>query len=309
MPHPASLIAVGLMVAGLLTPLWRRIPMVGGIALANLLVFLVTIATGSHGSIAGSPLLDDLATRIDYLTLDQWARWPTILTASFLHSGVAHLLSNVFVFVMIGMPFEERVGRARFLAIYLFGAVSAVLLHALWTLGTAPQNVDIPLVGASGAVFGILGAFATLYPRDRIPMYLVVIMLPRVPVLVGALVLSAIEFLFLFGDTSRVARAAHLGGVVGGAIGAFLLRPKVPLNERRPEALNVEPDKLEQLAKTPQQRDILKRLRESHDQPEVQKAWLERYAATVSCTQCGSALEARGATVRCPNGHPVTYGA
>lgn len=293
---------------------WRKLYIVQGLVLANFGVFFVTIAAGlaygaPFGSIAGTPLLPDLAFWPQDLTGFHPFGWARILTAAFLHAGFLHIFANMVILIMIGLAFEDRVGRGRFLAIYVFTAVTAVLLHVLYTWFTSGEaGLVVPLVGASGAVFGILGAFATMYPHDRIPMWLVFIILPRVPVIVAALILMLLEGLLLFGGAvDSVARAAHLGGAVGGAaLGPFLKPADTGPGGRR--IVHYDVDALADRAKTPEQHRYVQRLRDNLDEPDTAAAWFDRIVATLQCTQCDSDyVEVRGARARCANGHEDRY--
>lgn len=309
MVSAVSMAALAAIAATLGLAWWRRIPMVMAITIANFLVFVLTIATGFAFTIAGSPLLADLAARVSDLTEFRYLRLHTILTATFLHSGIPHIIGNMLVLLLAGLPFEDRVGRARFLLIYFVSAVVAVLLHAVWVVNQTPHLVDLPLVGASGAVFGILAAFATLYPNDRIPMFLVFIILPRVPVYIAAIVLTAVEaFILVSGPTGGVAHAAHIGGAVGGLAIALVLRPRRHAVQENPAAARLDYEALERLAPEPHQRTMIDRLRENEDQAEAQRAWLDRLLASLRCPRCGQSLEARRrGRLACANGHEEAY--
>lgn len=303
-------IAVLIVVLASLTTAWiRRIPMVMAITVANFLVF--TAMLFSEG-LADQGVFHDLATRVSYLVDRDYAQWYTILTSTFLHAGFVHIFGNMLVLVMLGLPFEERVGPLRFTLIYFLSAVVAVLLHAIWIYyqDPSPGALEIPLVGASGAVFGILGAFATMYPRDRVPMFLIFIFLPRVPVYVGAIAMTAVEIFALgFGAQGNVAHAAHIGGAVGGFILGLSLKPKRErAEEERPQPVQLDYGVLESLAHDPQQKQWLRKLKENEDERETQDAWLQQLLPTLECQECGSALAPHGRRrLRCANRHEVTY--
>jgi rhomboid family protein len=308
--HVVSLVAVLAAVGSLAAAWWRKAPVVLGLLLGNILVFALGVATGrGFLSIAGSPLLDDLAARVSYFSAEDWPRLYTILTATYLHANASHIFGNMLVLFLVGTPFEERVGRGRFLLIYFWSAIVAVLLHALYIheTGTALDRT-VPLVGASGAVFGILGAFATMYPRDRVLMPIILIL--RVPVFLGAIIFTFIEFLALAaGQASGVAHAAHLGGAVGGVILGLLLRQGPLAHETKPGARRkIDYAVLERLATTPQQRGWIQKVRENEDHPETQHAWLERLLPTLTCPQHGLAYEPKGRNrLACPAGHEERY--
>ena len=294
---------------------WRKASIVQGIALANLAVYTITVIAGEvsgsgFGSIVGTPLLTELAFRPSDLAEGRWTSLWKILASTFLHANFPHVFGNLVILLLAGMPFEERVGRGRFLGIYVFTAVAAVLMHTVYDgLVVGPASLRVPVIGASGAVFGMLGAFATMYPRDRIPMWLIFIILPRVQVIVAALVLMAFEgFMLLALPPDSVARAAHLGGAVGGALVAPLMRRQIVAEAQRRHASSLDLDALGRQATNPTQQRYLERLRQNLDEPEARHAWFERLVATFACPECGQPYATvRGATIRCAQGHEVRY--
>jgi membrane associated rhomboid family serine protease len=310
-----SVAAVAVAVAIMVFFWVRKASMVQAIVLANLAVFILMLIAGQvqgggFGTIADSPFLQDLAfTPID-LVDGNWPAFWKIFTSAFLHSGFLHIFGNMLILIMAGLPFEDRIGRGPFLAIYLFTAVTAVLMHSTYDfLVEGRSALAVPIVGASGAVFGILGAFATTYPHDRIPMWLFFIILPRVPVVLAAIVLMVAEGVFLFlGPASSVARAAHLGGAIGGAlIGPMFKRDETKSRDpMRPGKLDLQA--LEALAQTPRQRSYMERLRENLDEPEARQAWVERLILSAECRTCQKPYASlKGTTARCPEGHEDRY--
>src|SRR5436309_1301768 len=87
----------------------------------------------------------------------------TLLSSMFLHSGWAHLLGNMLFLWVFGNNVEDVLGRGRYIAFYLLVGVAASFAHIL-----ANPTSDIPTVGASGAIAGILGAYLVLFPRARV---------------------------------------------------------------------------------------------------------------------------------------------
>lgn len=302
--NPFSILAITL-AAALLVYFWiRKASIVQGLAIANFAVFVLMLAAGNKVTIAGSPLLADLAFRPAYLTELEYARWYTVFTAQFLHADLLHILGNMIILLLAGMPLEEKLGRHRFLAVYLFSGVTAVLLHVLWVQYATQSPLTVPVVGASGCVFGVLGALAAAYPRLEIPMFLM-ILIPRVPAFIVAIVYALIEGVALLGGiTTGVANAAHLGGAVGGAILAPLLRPPLAGPRRR----QIDYSALQRLAPDEAARRLVARIRENSDQPELQRAWLDRLLVALRCPQCGTGFAEAGAGVlECDQGHRERY--
>lgn len=170
-------------------------PVVARLVALNVLVYLAQLATG-----------DWLAREFGLIPalVERGEVW-RLFTYQFLHGGTGHLLLNMFALWMFGSELEPRWGSRFFLRYYLLCAVGGGVLFTLVRLGTW-----VPSVGASGAVYGILMAYAMCYPNRRVYLYFV---LP-IPVryLIGALLV--IETLQAIESTGTgIAHAAHLGGM------------------------------------------------------------------------------------------------
>ncbi|CAM5512023.1 rhomboid family intramembrane serine protease [Streptomyces avidinii] len=122
-----------------------------------------------------------------------------LLTSTFLHVAPLHILSNMFALWFIGGPLEQALGRARYLTVYLLSALGGSALVYLLT------QTNVPTLGASGAVFGLLGAFVVLARRLRYEMR------PLVTTAVFMLVLTFVPGL-------NVSWQAHIGGLVTGVL-------------------------------------------------------------------------------------------
>jgi len=147
------------------------------------------------------------------LVPEQVAKWPLpefwrVVTYLFLHGGFWHLVFNLFALWMFGMPVESQWGGAEFLKYYFLCGLGA----ALFSTVLAPHS-SIPIIGASGSVYGLLVAFAMLYPDAVVYLYFLI------PVKAAhmALLFGVIEFFMgASSATPGVARFAHLGGMVTG---------------------------------------------------------------------------------------------
>ncbi|MGA7593890.1 MAG: rhomboid family intramembrane serine protease, partial [Gallionella sp.] len=139
----------------------RRFPIVNWLLIAlNLFVFLYEISLSPSG-------LDKLTRTWGLVPLQLMAHpaavWVTIFTAMFLHGGWFHILSNMWVLFIFGDNIEDRLGGGRYLIFYLLSGVAAGLLESYVLPGS-----NVPMIGASGAIAGVLGAYLVLYPRARI---------------------------------------------------------------------------------------------------------------------------------------------
>jgi membrane associated rhomboid family serine protease len=167
---------------------------------ANIIVFLLQMS-------AGSPLVE------------WFALWPgrnfavwQLVTYSFLHGGMYHLLFNMIGLYMFGSDIERLFG-SRFYAWYYFAAVVVAALCHLVVTGMM-GGLEIPTVGASGGIYGLLLAFGWYFPHRR-----VMLLFPPIPMSARTFVIAfgALELFFgVTGTAAGVAHFAHLGGMLGG---------------------------------------------------------------------------------------------
>ena len=172
------------------------------------------------------PLLEQFVAT--YALVPAWFTWTALFTSQFLHAGWLHVLSNMLYLWIFGDNVEDRLGHARFIVFYLGAGAAAAVLQMLFNPFSA-----IPMLGASGAIAGVMGAYFVLYPQSRVLTFiflLIFIDLVEVP----ALFFLGIWFLMqlLSGVGSLGARNAAAGGtafwahirgfVVGVVIGLVL---------------------------------------------------------------------------------------
>ncbi|MEX2276307.1 MAG: rhomboid family intramembrane serine protease [Cucumibacter sp.] len=142
--------------------------------------------------------------------------WATLVTYAFLHGDIWHLATNMLFLFVFGDNVEDAMGHAKFLAFYLLCAVFAAIAHLFVNFDSAD-----PLIGASGAISGIIGAYVVLYPQVRVYMLLkIVVPLPiPIPALwaIGAWILLQLFYAFA-PDSQGVAWWAHVGGFAAGAL-------------------------------------------------------------------------------------------
>ena len=145
--------------------------------------------------------------------------WLTLITSMFLHGGLMHLGGNMLYLWIFGNNVEDAMGHARFLIFYLVCGVAAALSQAI-----AEPDTTIPMVGASGAISGVLGAYVLIYPRARITVIipLGVILYPTkissVFVVGFWFVLQLISAALAEPNAPGVAWLAHVGGFVAGSL-------------------------------------------------------------------------------------------
>jgi membrane associated rhomboid family serine protease len=148
---------------------------------------------------------------------------PRLLSSMFMHGGVLHLLGNLWFLWIFGDNVEEKLTRGRYLLFYLLAGVLATLAHVVAEPGSA-----LPLVGASGAIAGVLGAYFLFFPFHRI-VVLVPIFILFTTVRVPAMLFLGLWFLMQLAYSSMggvVAWWAHIGGFAAGVGLAFLFAPR-----------------------------------------------------------------------------------
>jgi membrane associated rhomboid family serine protease len=165
--------------------------------------------------------------------------WVNVFTSMFLHGGFMHVAGNMLYLWIFGDNVEDRMGHGRFLVFYLLCGVAAALAQTV----TAPESA-IPMVGASGAIAGVMGAYFVIYPRSRIVALIPIFFFFQV-VEVPAIFFLGIWFLMQFVSgvgsivsvgqntaTGGIAFWAHVAGFVAGITGVFVFK--------RPERQRVE---------------------------------------------------------------------
>ncbi|WP_449394258.1 rhomboid family intramembrane serine protease [Devosia riboflavina] len=148
--------------------------------------------------------------------------WATLVTYAFLHADWLHLLSNMLFLWVFGDNIEDAMGHARFLVFYLLCAVLAGLAHLLFNL-----DGNGPLIGASGAVAGVMGAYILLFPHARVFVLARIVIPIPLPVpafwMLGFWVATQL-FYVVIGSQESVAWWAHIGGFVAGVGLAAVMR-------------------------------------------------------------------------------------
>ncbi len=215
----------------------------------NTLVFLYEISQGGFGFLFGGTSLGiytffltygfipaELLSGNAYEVLDLGRgsvsiaspipTWATILSSMFIHGGLMHFIGNMLFLWVFGDNIEDTFGHLKYLVFYLLAGVLATLSH--YAIDPASQT---PLVGASGAISGVMGAYLILHPGNRIRTLIIyflitVVELPAVVLLLIWIGLQTIQGLLSIGVSDQVSTAffAHIGGFVVGAAVGFVVR-------------------------------------------------------------------------------------
>lgn len=176
-------------------------PWIRRLVIANAAVYLITRYTP-----VGPILANLMALRPHPLWILK-APW-TPITYMFVHANFMHIFFNMLVLFFFGPRLEMRLGGARFIKLYFLSGLAGAVLSMAFLLGP-----PVPIIGASGAVYGVLMGFAVLWPRDAIYIWGIVPVQARW--LVGVMTAMTV-FLGFGGGQEGVAHFAHLGGFLGG---------------------------------------------------------------------------------------------
>jgi membrane associated rhomboid family serine protease len=209
-----------------------RFPVVTtGIIVANVLVFLYEARLGPH--------LEELMinyavipARYTHPEIAQEFTWAqqifSFFSSMFLHGGWLHLLGNMWVLWIFGDNVEDRLGRSRYLGLYLASGVAAALLHIFTNASS-----QVPTVGASGAIAGVMGSYFRFYPHARVetiipPFIFSIFRLPAIVFLGWWFLLQFLNgamSLGARGQTAGIAWWAHVGGFLFGFVICLFAKP------------------------------------------------------------------------------------
>jgi membrane associated rhomboid family serine protease len=160
--------------------------------------------------------------------LDVVPPWATIFTSMFLHSGWLHIGGNMLFLWIFGNNAEDVLGHARYLLLYLLSGVAAAMGQAL----SDPAST-VPMLGASGAIAGVLGAYLVIYPNAKVHVFVLIIIIVRIVTVPASILLGLWFAAQLFsgllaegGSPGGVAFWAHVGGFVAGIVLLLLIRPR-----------------------------------------------------------------------------------
>jgi membrane associated rhomboid family serine protease len=212
-------------------PLWddlptKKFPLITvEIIVLNTIVYLYEASLGEKFTqfIYAMGLIPfEITHHIDLLPTSPSIIYLTIFTSMFMHGSIIHLLGNMLFLWIFGNNVEEYLGRVNFIIFYLVCGLSAAFTQIFFN-----PNSTMPMVGASGAIAGVLGAYLLLYPRARVTTVIIFGFFIRLIKIPAVVVLSFwIIYQFLYGISSLavktgeggVAWFAHIGGFIGGII-------------------------------------------------------------------------------------------
>ncbi len=179
-----------------------------------------------YGLIPADLLSGDAVSTRRQVCPDGGAGWLGVLSSMFMHGSWMHILGNMWFLWVFGDNVEDSMGSLRFLAFYIISGLCAVAAQVL-----ADPASTIPMVGASGAIGGVMGAYIMLYPRVKVHMAVILVIIfttfrvPAVAMLGYWIVVQLLGAFSSIGSTGGgVAFWAHVGGFVGGAVLVWLFK-------------------------------------------------------------------------------------
>lgn len=193
----------------------RTVPLVTFSLIAiNILFFFVELS-------GGEPFIEQWSVVPRRLIANPGSDFPTVFTSMFMHAGWLHLLGNMLYLWIFGDNVEDNFGHIKFLIFYLLCGIAATFAQLVFTVGS-----NVPNLGASGAIAGVLGAYILMFPKGqvRVLMGRGVIPMPALVVIGMWIVLQFISGVGSIANTSGVAYMAHIGGFLAGVVLTFLFR-------------------------------------------------------------------------------------
>lgn len=191
--------------------------------LINVLFFFLEIA-------GGDAFIEKWAFTPNKFLANPSTNSPTLFTSMFMHMGWAHLIGNMLYLWIFGDNVEDRLGRVKFLMFYILCGLSATFAQ----LAFIPDS-NIPNLGASGAIAGVLGAYILFFPQGKVNVILINVM-TQLPALLVIGFWFLLQFFSSFsteaasGESGGVAYMAHIGGFISGVILAGLFKATEPKN-------------------------------------------------------------------------------
>jgi membrane associated rhomboid family serine protease len=160
--------------------------------------------------------------------------WPSVISSMFLHAGWLHLCGNMLYLWIFGDNVEDRMGHGRYLVLYLACGAAAAIAQVMFKAAS-----EIPMVGASGAVAGVMGAYFLFYPHSRVltAVFMVFFLdLIEIPAIFFLGIWFLMQLLSGVGsiaattgtETGGIAFMAHVAGFAAGLVGVFVFRKKKP---------------------------------------------------------------------------------
>ncbi len=278
-----SIVALIIIAAALALAWSRRFLAVGALVVGNILVFGLTALGGwardtcSNGPWWQPHIHNELAfCAQSFYAGEPWA-FVQLFTSMWVHADLMHLIGNMFLLLVFALVFEDLIGPRRMIIVYLWTGLVAALAQML-----ANPGAPMLLMGASGAVSGIVGAFAGAHPHMvmRLPIPGPIIFFARMRVITYAILFTLMQLGLMtlssyYRGLGGVAYAAHLGGLAFGmALGYYWLRHAT---ESKSKPVPIQLEDLERFATDSKTKRAYAEMQANRDEPDVFRAWFDRF--------------------------------
>lgn len=202
-----------------------------GLIVANALVFLVTTIGGenfNNAAVLGLGFIPSVVHNTaelspEFIVIPESLSY---LTYAFLHADIFHLGGNMLFLWVFGDNVEDALGHIRYLIFYLLCAIAGAAFQ-----GLVAWDSQVPLIGASGAIAGVVAAYLVLYPRVKV-WVLVFARIPlRIPAFIPLILWIGFQVvMFAAGGENQISWACHIGGIIAGGVLVLIMRSRgVPL--------------------------------------------------------------------------------
>lgn len=188
------------------------------------LFFLQLFSSAAALGGAMDPVMRELSLRPVHF-VQGWQWWAPV-SHMFMHGGLTHIIGNLIILVLVGPRLEMHMSNRTYTVLYFLSGLGAALATVVLFFDEAPLGL-VPNVGASGAIYGVLAAFAMRLPKERIPIPFGILIF--IPAYIAFPLYVAYNIFLSFGGTN-VAWWAHLAGAAVGAVFAYFWRPKEPVS-------------------------------------------------------------------------------
>lgn len=249
---------------------------------------------------------------------DNVAEWYRLMSSAWLHdiNNYTHVLGNCLIIALVGVPLEQRLGRGRFMIVYIFSAIGGSLTW--WLAQDFLGGTAWVAWGASGAAYGLLGCYIACWPKDKIDFPLIIIRPWPVELIAGIYIMIELGRAFMvygLNDWSGVAHGAHIGGFFFGAFAGRRLAWTGPVEpysrdsgpnessivnavrqgrKNRMGDVLTSPWEVSEFEVSKEVQNVLEKIRTEGDELETREAWLDKLAIVAKCPICTGELELIG---------------
>ncbi len=148
----------------------------------------------------------------------------TLITSMFIHGSFVHIFFNMYILLIFGPAVERKYGPALFIVFYIFCGVLAGVIHSYITFLFIPVEAYTITIGASGAIFGVMAAYAVNYPNQYLFLFFFTPLKAYIAITLFFVLETVLGLAGLFGVSSSIAHFAHVGGFIAGVIFALIYR-------------------------------------------------------------------------------------